>query len=150
MALSKEEMINSIYKRFKVIFDSGTDEKVLIDVLAGKYSRPEVINLAKGRNAREFTERDLRAVPTNNLKRLAEKYSKRAIPTGVSRQVIMDILLKRVNVDKVLERDLRLFGKKARSTVTGAIDLYAGWIPKLKKSIKEKDIERGKRAIKSY
>ena len=150
MALSKEELIQGIYRKYGLRFNSRSDEKLLIDVLAGKYHRAEVVNLSKGRKASKFQRSDLSQIPTKDIKRLAEKYSKRAIPVGVSREVVIDILLKKLSVDKLSDQELMAFGKSGRNALTGAVDLYAGWIPKVKRKVKEKDLIRGKKIARRY
>ncbi|MBN2016291.1 hypothetical protein JW766_05685 [Candidatus Dojkabacteria bacterium] len=150
MAISKQEMISSIYKRYGILFQTETKEKDLLDVYAGKYTLVEVVNIAKRGKPDKFNASDLSTISTNELRRLAVKYSKRTIPPSISRKTVIDILLKKINPDKLPEEELQVFGKKGRSSLTNAVDMYAGWIPKIKRKLKDKDIHRGKREARRY
>jgi len=64
--------------------------------------------------------------------------------------VLISILLGKVKVDKLSEKDLAKFGKKDRSILANTVAMYAGWIPKVEKKLKEKDVKRGKKSAKKY
>lgn len=150
MSLSKEEMIQSIHKRYRVLFSTDTKEKDIINAFTGKYHKVEVINIAKRGNADKFDRADLKSVSVNDLRRLAVKYSKRTLPPEISRNLIIDILLGKLKVDKLSDEELRLFGKKGRSTLVRSIDMYGGWIPKVKEKLDKKDLKRGKKEVGKY
>lgn len=150
MAITKEEMINSIYKRYGIRFPLITKEKVLLDVYAGKYHFLEVLNLAKRGKADKFDRTDMRSTPLNDLKRLAQKYSKVTLPPNLERKLVIDILLKKLDPKKMSEKELKIFGKSGRSVLTDSLSLYGGWIPKVRKKLEKDDVKRGKREVKRY
>lgn len=150
MSLSREELINSIYKKYGVRFDKSTSEKTLLEVFSGKYHRVEVLNIAKRGKASKFDKSDLRTISTNDLKRLAHKYSKSTIPSGLPREVIEQILLKKLNPNKLSDDVLRKFGKSKRGSLTNAAGLYGGMIPKVRKKLADDDLKRGREAVKNF
>ncbi|MBU0976483.1 MAG: hypothetical protein ABIE03_07235 [Patescibacteria group bacterium] len=150
MALTKEEMIQQIYKQYGVKFPNDKDEKLLSKIMSGKYTRAEVLNIYEGRKYNKFSKQSLSRVSIDEMRRLVYKYKKKSVPSGVSRDVVESILLGKLNPDKLSERDLMAFGKMGRSSLTGAVGLYAGWVPKVGKKMREKDIERGKKVAAKY
>ena len=87
---------------------------------------------------------------TDDLRHLAEKYTKRTIPSGLSRNAIVDILLGKLKVEKLSDTDLKAIGRNGRATFTNSLDLYAGWIPKVHRFINKGDLDRGKSQAKYY
>ncbi|MDD3647188.1 MAG: hypothetical protein PHS44_01650 [Candidatus Dojkabacteria bacterium] len=150
MALTKEEMILEIYKKYGVRFSFDKDEKMLSKIMSGKYTKAEVMNLYEGRKHDKFSKQSLARLTTDEIRRLIYKYKKKSIPSGVSREIVESILLGKLNPDKLSERDLLAFGKFGRSPIAGAVGLYAGWIPKVGKKVREKDLERGKKVARKY
>jgi len=150
MSISKQEMIDSIFKRYGVRFGIETKEKDLINIFAGKYSRVEVVNKFKRGDFGKFDEHDINFVSTGDLSRLVSKYRKRPVPPGASRELVIKILLKKLNPDKLSDKELTLFGKMARGGLVGGLSLYGGLIPGVKKSVEQGDIERGKKEVRRY
>jgi len=150
MDLSKEELIQEICKRYGIMFPKDSQEEDLMNIIYGSYHKVEVINILKRGKAGKFHQFDLVSVSTSDLKKLAIKYSKRTLPENLSRDNIIKILLKKLDSKKLSENDLKKFGRKARSPLVGGINLYAGWIPFIKRRINEGDIQRGKREVKRY
>jgi hypothetical protein len=150
MSFSKSEIIDSIYKKYGVRFPETAKERDVLDAFAGKYHRLEVLNIAKRGKPGKFERHDLGSISTGDLKRLAQKYSKVTLPAGLNRDLIIQVLLKKLNPDKLSDKELATFGKKARSSLTGAAALYGGWIPKVRKKIKEGDVGRGRREAGRY
>lgn len=148
MKISKEDKIRMIQTKYKVTFPPSADESILDDILKNKYHRLELINLAKRGDADKFDRSDMNQFPTNQLFNLAEKYSKRELPSNLKRELLEDILLKKFKIDGLTTRDLKVLGKKARSTAMNSLDLYTGWIPKVGKFIDKRDLKRGEREAK--
>jgi len=150
MGLSKEQMILEVYKRYGIMFPKDSNEKDLMNIIFGNYHRVEIINILKRGKAGKFNQSELVSISTNDLKKLAIKYSKRTLPEDLSREIIIKILLKKLNPKELSEDNLIKFGRKARSPLLGGINLYTGWIPFIKRRINEGDIQRGKREVKRY
>ncbi len=150
MSISKEEMINSVYKKYGVRFFPNTGEKILLDVYSGKYHVLEVKNLAKRGKVSKFGLEDMRSVSTDDLRRLAQKYAKVTLPPNLPRSLIINILLKKLDAKKLSDKELEIFGRSGRSTLTDAISLYGGLIPGVRRKIKKRDIKRGKKEVKKF
>ena len=150
MSLSKEELIREVYIKYKVLFPKLTDERVLLDVLASKYHRAEVVNLSKGKRANDFDKGTLNRLSSADLKKMIKKHSGRTVPVGVSREIMIDILLGKLKAEKMSDEDLIKFGKRGRNSLVRAKDLYIGWVPKVKRKIREEDLKRGKKEVKKY
>jgi len=150
MTLSKPELIASIYKKYNIRFPESTDLKALLDIYLSKYHFLEVLNIQKRGKPDKFDRSDLRSVSLNDIKRFVKKYVKKPLPPNLPRNLVIDILLGKLDPDKLSDEELSIFGKAGRNAVSGAIGLYAGWIPKVKKQLEKGDLKRGKREARRY
>ena len=150
MNLSKQELIAFIYKKYNIRFSEITDDKVLLDIYLSKYHFLEVLNIQKRGKPDKFERSDLRSVSLNDIKRFVKKYVKKPLPLNLPRNLVIDIRLGKLDPDKLSDDDLAIFGKAGRNAVTGAVGLYAGWIPKVKKHLEKGDLRRGKREAGRY
>lgn len=150
MGISKKEMISSIHKRYGVRFSKDTKEKKLLKIFSRKYHRVEVLNIYKRGKADEFTKSDLSSLSTSELRRFIKKYKKKAPPPGISRESTESILLGKLNVEKLSDRELLKFAKLSSKSFLKGIKLYAGWLPKLKDKLRNKILSEGKRIARRY
>lgn len=150
MGISKEEMINSIHKRYGVRFRKDTKEKKLLKIFSGKYHRVEVLNIYKRGKARKFAKGDLSVLSNSELRRFIDKYKKKAPPSGISRKTTESILLGKLNVEKLSDKELLKFAKLSNKAFLRGIKLYVGWLPKLKDKLREKVLNEGKRIARRY
>jgi NAD(P)H-hydrate repair Nnr-like enzyme with NAD(P)H-hydrate epimerase domain len=144
-----EEKVNIIGKKYG-IKPMDSKESIIDDILRNNYYKLEVINILKRGKASKFAKEDMYAFSTDDLRRLAYKYVKRSIPSALSRDAVIDILLGKLKADKLSEPELKAIGKHERSTLVNSIDLYTGWIPKIRRKIDRGDINRGKDRAKYY
>lgn len=145
---TKRLKIRQIKSKYSVDFPEDTKDSILDDVLKGKYHRIEVFNLSLGRKATECSPASLGRFSPNQLREYAEKQSKRKLPKGLDKRILIDIILKRFNVSRLSDKHIEMIGKKERSTASHAAGLYAGWIPFIRKKLKKSDRERGKEVLK--
>jgi hypothetical protein len=144
-----EEKINTIGKKYGVK-PIHIKESIIDDILKHNYHRLEVINIVKRGKPDKFAYEDMSLFSTDDLRNLAGKYTKRIIPSELSRNAIVDILLGRMKVEKLSDNDLKTIGRTERATLTNSLDLYAGWIPKVHRFIKKGDLDQGKSQAKYY
>ena len=64
--------------------------------------------------------------------------------------MVNNILLGKLDPDKLSDEELTMFGKAGRGALSGAVGLYTGWIPKVKKHLDKGDLKRGKREARRY
>lgn len=150
MSISKEEMIQSIYKKYGVMMPDSAKEREIIDAYAGKYSKVEVVNIAKRGKPEKFARAELSTLTRSDIKKFIKKYRKKVVPTGLSRKTLEDILLGKLNVEKLSEKELMIFGKSGRSSITSGVGLYTGIVPGMKKKMKRKDLDRGKKIARRF
>ena len=148
--ITKKEMIQNIYKCYGILLPEKTEEKILLDVLSGKFNSIEISNIAKHGKADKYDAETLKSIPINDLRKIAFKQSRRIIPPEASRDILIKIITKKLNSKKMTDQELMMFGKHSQSPVLGALKLYGGFIPKVKRVINKKDLQKGKRVVKYY
>lgn len=146
---SFDQKIDQISKHFG-IKPLDIKESVIDDILENKYHRLEVINIRKRGKAGKFAREDMAPFTTDDLRHLASKYAKNPLPPGLSRDSIISSLLGKLKGDKLSDTEAKRIGRFERPALAGALGIYAGWIPKVKKKLSESDIKRGKVRAKWY
>lgn len=145
MAMSLQDKISTIKNRYHVRLPADVSESTLDDILRGKYHKLEVINVASGRKANKFSAHNLKRASTADIRKMIYKHKNKHVPSSLHRDLLTKILTGKLNVDTLTDDELKQLGKGTRSTGTQSLDMYAGWIPKVKKYLDKKDIKRGKK-----